>query len=153
MLHRFRQPQNTTHLTRSIPPHQQTSRAATTNQFAITQRSRPRSAQLVDAILRIDSTVDPAGRRELMQWIREAYDDRGGGELVGLFSKCYLGHPYVDHRMTIVGSIIEHFTHDQVVPPPFTAARPLVRSDAYLFVEIYSDGQVIPIRSDGSQVA
>lgn len=154
MLRRSKMRQKTTHSTAMRSGEQQIARVTSApNRFALAQRSQARDAQLIDAILRIDTTVDPAGQRELMEWISQAYDDRGGGELVGLFGRCHLGHPYVDHRMSIAGSIIEHFTSDQIVPPPFTAGRPLARSDAYLFVEIYADGQVVPIRSDGSQVA
>ena len=31
-------------------------------------------------------------------------------------------------------------------------ARPLARNDAYAFIEVYSDGAVIPVRPDGNPV-
>ncbi|HOF63765.1 MAG TPA: hypothetical protein PLL54_05615 [Dermatophilaceae bacterium] len=110
----------------------------------------PRSRDLVDAVLRIDTTTDPAAMRDLMEWIREQYAARQGGTLVGLFGRCYLGTPYVDHHMTMSGSILEHFTPSDDPPPLFVPARGLARSDAYCFIEVYDDGLIVPIRRDGT---
>lgn len=114
------------------------------------KRNVRRSADLVRAITQVDVTTDPAAQRELMEWIEGAYADRGGGVLIGLFSHCYLGHPYVDHRLDISGRIITHFTASDTVPPGFDLARPLARSTAYAFIEVYGDGQVVPVRNDGT---
>ncbi len=84
-----------------------------------------------------------------MDWIQNHYAERGGGELVGLFAKCYLGDPFVDHHLGISHQILEHFTAEDQIPPVFAAARALVRSPAYLFVEVYADGTSIPVRADG----
>lgn len=85
-----------------------------------------------------------------MEWIKKEYDAREGGILIGLFSTCYLGYPFVDHRMDVFGGIAEHYAAGDDVPSPFERARPLAMSGAYAYIEIYSDGEVIPVRDDGS---
>lgn len=118
--------------------------------FEVTRRRAARSRQILDAVTAIDATLDATAQRELTEWIRGAYEERGGGVLVGLFGRCYLGHPFVDHRMAMTGSILQHFHHDEPVPAPYAGARPLARSDAYMFIEVYEDGQLVPVRADGT---
>ena len=72
------------------------------------------------------------------------------GLLLGLFARCHLGPPYVDHRLTVVGHILEHYRPTDIVPPPFDAARTLAQSPVYEYVEVYSDGDIIPVLADGS---
>jgi hypothetical protein len=116
-------------------------------------RRTVRSQELVAAVQALDTTTDPQLLDAVKQWIREEYDNRQGGQLVGLFSRCYLGHPYVDHRLDLSGGLIlEHFTAADDPPPPFLPARPFARSDAYIYVEVYSDGAVVPVRADGRPV-
>lgn len=116
-------------------------------------RRTVRSADLLEAVQRLDTTIDPATAQAIMQWINDEYESRQGGQLVGLFGKCYLGAPYVDHRLDLGGGyILEHFTRDQEPPPAFRAARPFARSDAYVFIEVYGDGSVVPVRADGRPV-
>ncbi len=69
---------------------------------------------------------------------------------MGLFAKCYLGHPYVDHRLSLDGAIAEHYAAGDTVPPAFAPCRGLARSAAYAYIEVYGDGQVIPIRTNGN---
>lgn len=128
----------------------QTVAARTTSPQVMKNRSKRRSAELLEAIAQIDTITDPATQGELAAWINERYEERDGGTLVGLFGHCYLGDPYIDHRMDIAGNITQHFKPADGVPGPFAAARPLARSTAYLFIEIYDDGQVVPVRPDGS---
>ena len=85
-----------------------------------------------------------------MDWIQQVFDDRGAGQLLGLFAKCYLGHPYVDHRLSLDGSIAEHYRAGDDVPPAFLPCRGLARAAAYAYIEVYADGQVVPIRLDGN---
>jgi len=92
----------------------------------------------------------PAYRAELTEWIDNAYTERMGGVLLGLFARCHLGPPYVDHRLTVVGHILEHYRPTDIVPPPFDAARTLAQSPVYEYVEVYSDGDIIPVLADGS---
>jgi len=82
--------------------------------------------------------------------IEAAYAERMGGVLLGLFARCYLGAPYVDHRLTIVGRILEHYTAGDEVPAPFDGARGLARSSVYSYIEIYSDGEIVPVTADGT---
>ncbi|QGF23378.1 hypothetical protein [Raineyella fluvialis] len=128
----------------------QTVAARTTSAHVMKNREQRRSAELLEAIAQIDTITDPVTQAELAGWIQERYEERGGGTLIGLFGHCYLGHPYVDHRMDVAGNITQHFKMADAVPGPFAAARPLARSSAYLFIEIYDDGQVVPVRPDGS---
>lgn len=116
-------------------------------------RRAVRSAELVEAVQRLDTTTDPATTQAILQWIRDEYEERQGGALLGLFSRCYLGAPYVDHRLDLNGlMIVEHYTRDQNPPGPFSAARPFARNDAYIFTEVYEDGTVIPVRADGRPI-
>lgn len=112
-----------------------------------------RSQDLVEAVRSLDTATDPAVAQAIMQWINDEYESRQGGALIGLFSRCYLGAPYVDHRLDLSGGyILEHFTREQNPPGPFQAARPFARSDAYIFIEVYDDGSVVPVRADGRPV-
>jgi hypothetical protein len=139
-------------LPRNVTPTSPAHAAPALSPLAISQRRARRSGDLLAAVGAIDVTTGPEARQALVDWVREAYQDRGGGVLLGLFAQCYLGPPYVDHRMSLSGGIVEHHTAHDHVAPPFDGARPLVRSAAYLYVEVYDDGQVVPIRDDGSAV-
>lgn len=120
--------------------------------FGLKKRAEMRSGELLRAVQSIDTTHDPPTKAALMAWLNEEYARRQVGSLLGLFSTCYLGHPYVDHRLSLTGDIVEHYTPEDTLPPGFAPARPLIRSGSYLFVEVYSDGQIVPIRPDGSPI-
>lgn len=118
-----------------------------------------RHDDLMQAMRQIDAAPTPEMLREISDWIRDAYEARGGGTLVGLFGHCYLGHPYVDHSLGtgagdhggILGhGIIEHFQPSDAVPSIYRGARSLAASESYAMIEIYSDGQIVPIRHDGT---
>ncbi|MDR0513535.1 MAG: hypothetical protein LBG81_00025 [Coriobacteriaceae bacterium] len=121
----------------------------TTTQHQKKMRRMRRSEELMEAMRQIDVQSDPAMKKAIMEWVESEYDKRGGGKLIGLFGKCYLGHPYCDHRMDLSGSIIEHFKADDPVPPPYKEARAYAASSAYAFIEVYDDGEVIPVHNDG----
>ena len=114
------------------------------------RRREPRPGELLQAVRNLDLTQDAAYRAELTEWIENAYTERMGGVLLGLFARCHLGPPYVDHRLTVVGHILEHYRPTDIVPPPFDAARTLAQSPVYEYVEVYSDGDIIPVLADGS---
>ena len=114
------------------------------------RRREPRPRELLQAVRNLDLTQDAAYRAELTEWIDNAYTERMGGVLLGLFARCHLGPPYVDHRLTVVGHILEHYRPTDIVPPPFDAARTLAQSPVYEYVEVYSDGDIIPVLADGS---
>lgn len=114
------------------------------------RRREPRPGELLQAVRNLDLTQDAAYRAELTEWIDNAYTERMGGVLLGLFARCHLGPPYVDHRLTVVGRILEHYRPTDIVPPPFDAARTLAQSPVYEYVEVYSDGDIIPVLADGS---
>ena len=104
----------------------------------------------MDALRQIDVAPNVQAQREIIDWLKDVYAQRGGGILVGLFGHCYLGPPYVDHAFDLTGAIREHYTASDTVPTMYQSARSLAVSDAYAFIEIYADGHVVPIRPDGT---
>ena len=121
------------------------------NPFEVKARSRRRSGDLLGAIQRLDVATTDEDRRELLEFITGLYEQHGGIP-VGLFAKCWLGAPYLDHIVSFEGEVVRHFKETETVPEEYAMARPLARNDAYAFIEVYSDGAVIPIRNDGSAV-
>ncbi|WP_204367469.1 hypothetical protein [Nocardiopsis valliformis] len=112
----------------------------------------PRNRDLMRAVARIDTEMSETSRAELVAWITGAYEEQVEAIPLGFFSRCYLGPPYVDHRLGLTHMIIEHFRSPDPVPEPFAAARVLARSPAYAFIEVYHDGTLVPVREDGSVV-
>lgn len=117
--------------------------------YTISQRNAVRSPEILEAITRLDTQTSPSARKELLDWLRAEYVARDGGELVGLMARCYLGHPFVDHTLDMSGLILEHYAPRDQVPAGLAVARPVAQSGAYLYVEVYSDGMVVPVREDG----
>jgi len=126
--------------------------ASTSSLLEARARGLRRSEELMKAIGTLDAQPSAEAAAAVMRWIREEYDARGGGMLAGLFGRCYLGAPYVDHVMTLSGEICEHYTSADAVPAMYGAARALAANPAYQYVEVYTDGAVVPIRPDGSAV-
>lgn len=120
---------------------------------ALANRLKARTPELMQALAQVDHTVDETSRVEIMRWIQEDYNARQGGALLGMFSKCYLGPPFIDHKLDLLGSILQHFSLSEDPGYPYSQARGLVRSGSYAFVEIYSDGMIVPILPDGTAVS
>jgi hypothetical protein len=116
------------------------------------QRRKARHAGLLEAAHRCDAGLDAASRAQLAGWIRAEYESEFGDVPLGLFSLCHLGPPYIDHRLDLWQSILEHYAPADVVPEPFAQARMLVRSGAYEFVEVYAGGELRPVLPGGSVV-
>lgn len=123
---------------------------AKASQFELHNRRMARSEQILEAVSNLDRTQDPAYRQELMNWIEQAYSERMGGKLVALFARCFLGHPYRDHHLSLTKNVVEHYTHYEDVPPIFREARNLALSPRYAFIEVYSDGETVPVEVDGT---
>ncbi|GAA0452239.1 hypothetical protein Ade02nite_00150 [Paractinoplanes deccanensis] len=117
------------------------------------QIRKPRHAGLFQAVHRLDAGLDPAARAQLAEWIRGEYQSEFGDVPLGLFALCHLGPPYIDHRLDLWQSIVEHYAPADAVPQPYAQARMLVRSGAYDFVEVYASGELRPVLKDGSVVA
>ncbi len=115
-------------------------------------RGLRRTADMVEALHQIDVAPTATAQREIIEWLDEVYESRGGGLIVGLFGHCYLGPPYVDHAFDLGGAIKQHYTLRDPLPAVYAPARPFATSEAYAYIEIYGDGQVIPIRPDGTAV-
>ncbi|WP_216586805.1 hypothetical protein [Streptomyces brasiliscabiei] len=111
-----------------------------------------RTPELLGRVRRLDAAVDDAAVQDIAAWLREEYVGRGAPVPVGYVAPCLLGSPYVDHRLGLDGRILGHCAAHDVMPPPFDAARMLARSGAYAFVEVYTDGLVLPVLPDGGVV-
>jgi hypothetical protein len=135
-----------------IDPRAATSQGARQFLPAQHQVRKPRHAGLVKAVHSFDASLDPASRAQLASWIRAEYESEFGDVPLGLFSLCHLGPPYIDHRLDLWQSILEHYAPADVVPEPFAQARMLVRSGAYEYVEVYASGELRPVLADGSVV-
>jgi hypothetical protein len=122
------------------------------DRLQLMNRAKARSSELLASVARLDATVDAAARAQIVEWVRQEYDSRQGGMLIGLFAKCYLGPPYVDHKLSLTQAILQHYAPGEDPGFPYSNARGLVRSAAYAYIEIYSDGAIVPVRTDGSSV-
>lgn len=137
--------------TTGVPPRRA---AGTTGPAAPLRRERlaPRPQGLRDAVGRLDAGLDDGARRQLAEWIAEEYRSGYGEIPLGFFARCHLGPPYVDHQLDLFAVIVRHFAPSDPVPDPFSGARMLVRSGGYAFVEVYSDGLLLPVLDDGTVV-
>ncbi|WP_239085095.1 hypothetical protein [Streptomyces halstedii] len=115
-------------------------------------RYGPRSAALRDAMASLDSGIDEARARRLIDGIRQEYASVHGGVPLGFLAHCSLGPPYVDHRLTLDHTVVRHFAPADTLPEPFAAARMLARSERYAYIEVFSDGLTLPVLMDGTVV-
>ncbi len=113
---------------------------------------KPRHAGILAAVRRFDMRIGQAEREELARWIRDEYQTELGDIPIGLVAQCFLGPPYVDHRLDLFGNIVEHYAPADPMPEPYSAARMLVRTGAYAFVEVYGSGELRPVLPDGTVV-
>jgi hypothetical protein len=111
---------------------------------------KPRHAHLVDAIMRLDAEISPSEREALTAWIKDEYAREIGDIPLGFVAECHLGPPFVDHRLDLFQSIVDHFAATDAMPEPFARARMLVRSGAYAYVEVFASGELKAVFVDGS---
>ncbi|WP_344636682.1 hypothetical protein [Kitasatospora cystarginea] len=116
------------------------------------ERLRVRPEQFLGAVRRLDAGLDPAACRGLADWLKEQYATAFGDIPLGFLATCYLGSPYVDHQLDLTHAIVQHFAPADPMPSPFAAARMLVRTGAYAYVEVYDSGLVLPVLPDGTVV-
>lgn len=117
-----------------------------------TVSTKRRHAGLFEAIGRLDARMDTASRAELAAWIAEQYRTDYEAVPLGFVAVCLLGPPFVDHRLDLAGTIVEHYAPHDVMPGPFEPARSLARSGSCAFVEVFANGELLPIAHDGSVV-
>ena len=113
-------------------------------------RRKARHSGIFQAVSALDSQLDEATRQTLARWIADQYAVEYGSILLGMVAVCYLGPPYVDHRLDLLGGIVDHFAASDPMPAPYDSARMLARSGTYAFVEVHSDGSIVPVLDDGS---
>jgi hypothetical protein len=118
----------------------------------LTDVRRRRHAGFLETAHRLDVGLDATACAALAKWAREEYEREIGDIPIGLVATCHLGPPYVDHRLDLFQSILEHYAPLDVMPEPYAGARMLVRSGAYEFVEVWASGELRPVRADGSTV-
>ena len=114
---------------------------------------KPRHAGIFEAVHRLDGNLDAATRAELARWIRDEYASEFGDIPLGFVATCHLGPPFVDHRLDLFQSILDHYAPADIMPDPYAKARMLVRTGAYAFIEVYASGDLRPVMADGSVVA
>jgi hypothetical protein len=137
-----------------LTPHSLAKPEVTLSPAIRSARALKRSADMLEALHQIDVATSPQAVAEIAAWLDEVYAARRGGDLVGVLGHCYLGHPYIDHALSMSGEhILEHYTPGDAVPSIYQSARSLAVSDAYAYIEIYADGQIIPVRPDGTPAA
>ncbi|GAA1930259.1 hypothetical protein GCM10009716_42190 [Streptomyces sodiiphilus] len=112
----------------------------------------PRSVALLEGLGRLDDEPDPAACRDMAQWLREEYEAAHGVAPVGFLARCALGGPYVDHQLNLFHTTVEHYGPADLVPEPFSSARPVVRTGGCAFVEVRAGGLVLPVLRDGTVV-
>jgi hypothetical protein len=120
----------------------------------VTGRSRylPRSRRTLDTVTALDTGVSDDEITHHIEEIRRMYACDHDGAPTGFLARCRLGPPYVDHRLDLTHAVVAHFTAADTVPDPFAAARMLARSKSYAYIEIYSDGMIVPVLRDGTVV-
>ncbi len=99
----------------------------------------PRSRKLLDAVGRLDAGLDEQACRSLAEWLREQYTTAYGSVPLGYVARCYLGPPYVDHQLSLLGVIVRHFSA-------------CLLYTCYACVEVYDDGLILPVLDDGTVV-
>jgi hypothetical protein len=70
-------------------------------------------------------------------------------QLLGIVSKCYLGHPFEVHTLQIDGDIIHHYKAGNPLPAPLEKARGLALHSSYLCIEVYTHF-IVAISKNGS---
>ncbi|WP_273353633.1 hypothetical protein [Corynebacterium resistens] len=117
-----------------------------TGTFEIKNRQRNRPEQLIEVLRELDHSQNPVHVARAIEEIRQLYRELMVGDLVGLFGRCYLGNPFIDHQVSITGGVLQHFSPNDEVPFPFSVARGVLKSTtAYEYVEVYSDGSLVPL--------
>jgi hypothetical protein len=111
-----------------------------------------RGARLLDSVRKLDTGLDERACRALADWIRDEYASAHSDVPLGFVARCYLGPPYVDHQLSLLHVIVRHFAAAEPMPEPFAAARMTARSGGYAYVEVYSDGLILPVLDDGTVV-
>ena len=111
-----------------------------------------RSQELLQVIQKIDLYTDLKRFEESINWINQQYPHETSLP-IGFFSRCYLGAPFIDHKLSLTNHILEHYARGDVVPDPYVRARALAANPAYRTIEVYSTGQIVPIYADGSAAA
>lgn len=134
------------------------SQARTTPLSAASLDSRlrqKRSPAYVQAMTRVDVGGHLHDRQALAA-LKQLIDAELGeialeDRLLGIVSRCMLGHPYEVHTLDLTGQIIEHFKIGHTLPLTLERARTLALHPSYAFIEVYANRMVTV--SDSGQTA
>lgn len=133
------------------PPlfHEATDEKTAVNQWQRDNRKKRRSGEVAAMIGRIDQSTDALLNKKLADDLHDTYATCDCGELIGLFARCYLGGTFIDHLIDVRARSVTHFHRGEPVPSGYEEARRLAINPAYEYIEVYSDGAVIPVAANG----
>lgn len=125
----------------------------TSSKNSILTISKKRSKDYIKMMMNLDlnTLTETQGMETLLNKIKEEFGSVSGpDELLGIVSKCFLGHPFEVHTLDLTGSIIiRHYERDNLLPDNFEKARVMAIHNAYALVEVYKDKMIL-VREDGS---
>lgn len=111
----------------------------------------PRSAAYMDAVRQLDAGTHQHNLLaidQLKQQITAELPNIALEMLLGIVSKCYLGHSYEVHTLDFFGQIIEHYKIGEPMKGELEKARNLARHETYQCIEVYSN-RLVAISKDG----
>ncbi|MDO5652022.1 MAG: hypothetical protein Q4G13_07825 [Moraxella sp.] len=112
---------------------------------------QPRSQSYLESLAKLDAGTHHHNQQaidELKASISSELPIDVSGLLIGVVSKCYLGHPYEVHTLDFFGDIIEHYKTHETMRDELEQARSLAASGSYACIEVYR-GKMIAIGHDG----
>lgn len=114
---------------------------------------QPRSAEYVKAVAGLD-TGGHVHDRQALDALKAIIDKELGAlvadeQLLGIVSRCYLGHPYEVHTLALGGFIIDHFKIGQALPLSLERARTLALHRSYAFIEVYA-ARMVAVSESGT---
>ncbi len=129
----------------ATPPKQAQKKQMTQTEKMVMDRllRKKRSKRYMDAIHSLDAGGHVHNQdkvNDIIDAIREEFPEvEINGVMLGIISKCYLGHSYEVHTLDVTGQIIEHYQTGQKMPGDLERARTIAMRGGYDFIEVYID--------------
>lgn len=112
-----------------------------------------RSNEYIESIKQLDIGGQNLNKEHFNKFIEaienEFPDVPFEAKLVGIISKCYLGHPYEVHSLDLAGNIITHYKLHESMPALMERGRALAIHEVYEFIEVYTDS-LRAVKEDGT---